>query len=140
MADTLTTVALMILAQEYRRDIVDQMNRRSTTLKMLRIMEGSGKNVSWVPEEDGAIAENYAEGADAANFGGDRQDSAILSWGLYRSNIHVSNLALDVAASTPTPAGNRARWRRELMKGARKLASFLNQKIFSGAGTGTEIA
>ncbi len=139
MTDTLQTIDLVTLAQMFRGNVVAQINRQVQTLKFLKIVDGEGKNLAWAPEGDGAIAENYSEGADAANFGSDAQASAILSWGLYRSNFHVSNLAMDGAASSVDPIGNRALWARSMTNASAKLASTLNEKLFSGAGTGTTI-
>lgn len=137
MTDTITTLSLITLAQEYRGDIVKQINRRCSALRVIKIVPGAGKNVAWAPQGDGQLAENYTEGADAANFGADAQTSAVLNWSLYRANIHVSNLALDAAATTGTPEGNRLRWAKEVRDGAEKLASTINKAIFNGVGTGT---
>lgn len=137
MADTVTTLSLITLAQEYRGDTVRQINRRTMGLRVFKIVPGSGLNAAFVPEGDGQVAENYADGADAANFGGDSQASAVLPWGLYRANIHVSNLAMDAAAGASTPEGDRALWGRNIANGSAKLASLLNQVLYSGAGTGT---
>lgn len=134
MADVLTTLSLVTLAQEYRGDVVRQINRKTSTLRMLRIVPGEGKNIAWAPEFDGAIAETYSEGADATNFGGDAQASATLTWGLYRSNFHVSNLAMDGAATSQTPEGNRQLWARALVNACSKLASEINADIFAGTG------
>ena len=139
MADTLTTLGLVTLAQMFRGDVVRQINRQVTALKFIPIKPGEGKNVAWAPEADGQIAENYSEGADAANFGGDAQTSAILSWALYRANIHVSNLSLDGSASSADPAGNHQLWARNVVNASSKLASKLNGEIYTGAGTGTLI-
>lgn len=140
MTDTITTLSLITLAQAYRGDIVKQINRLCSLLHVIKIVPGAGKNVAWAPQGDGQLAENYSEGADAANFGADSQNSAILGWSLYRANIHVSNLALDAAASTDTPVGNRARWAKEVRDGAEKLASTINKALYNGAGTGTTMA
>lgn len=140
MADNVTSLSLVTLAQMFRGDVVRQINRRVVLLKMIRIVAGEGKNLAWAPEADGALAENYSEGADAANFGGDAQASAILTWGLYRSNFHVTNLALDGAASSADPDGNMQLWARQVINASAKLASKLNQECYSGAGTGTTIA
>lgn len=140
MADTVTTLNLVTLAQAYRGDIVRQINRRTVLLKVLPIIAGAGLNVAFGPEGDGQIAENYADGADAANFGGDIQASAVLPWGLYRANIHVSNLAMDAAGSSSTPLGNQMLWGRNVVNGSAKLATTLNAALYSGAGTGTTIA
>lgn len=137
MSDTVTTLSLVTLAQMYRGDVVRQINRRVVLLKMIKVVAGEGKNLAWAPEADGALAENYSEGADAANFGGDAQASAILTWGLYRANMHVTNLALDGASSSVDPTGNLQLWARQIVNGSAKLASIINKDCYSGAGSGT---
>lgn len=137
MTDTVQTLSLVILAQQYRGDTVRQINRRTVILKMLKIVPGEGKNVAFVPEADGQLAENYSEGADAANFGSDAQEAGTLSWGLYRANFHVSKLAMDAARTTGTPLGNRMLWARNLVNASAKLATTLNKAAYNGAGTGT---
>jgi len=140
MADTVTTLSLITLAQEYRGDIVRQINRRTVLLKMLPIVPGAGLNVAFAPEADGQTAENYSDGADAVNFGGDVQASGVLSWGLYRANVHLSDLATDAAGSSSTPMENRRLWAHNIINATAKLATTLNAAMYSGAGTGTTIA
>jgi hypothetical protein len=140
MADVPQTLSLILQAQEYRGDIVRQINRRVVLLKLLPIIRGSGKNVAWGAESSGQIAENYAEGADAANFGSDAQAGATLSWGLYRAPIRVTKLAMDSAATSQTPQGNRALWARNQVNAAAALAALVEDDAFNGAGTGTLIA
>lgn len=137
---TVTTLSLVTLAQEFRGDVVRQINRRTGLLKMIRVVSGEGKNLAWAPEFDGAMAETYNEGADVSTYGADDQDSAILNWALYRSNIQVTNLAMDGAATSGSPEGNRQLWARHMVNGAAKLASFINQELFVGPGTTTRIA
>ena len=140
MSDTPQLLSLITLAQQYRGDIVRQINRKVILLKLLEIRRGAGKNVAWVAESSGQIAENYSEGADAANFGSDAQDPATLSWGLYRAPIHVTKLAMDAAASSGTPAGNLALFARNLVNSAAALAALVEADAFTGAGTGSLIA
>lgn len=140
MADTVTTLSLITLAQEYRGDIVRQINRRTVLLKMLPIVPGAGLNVAFAPEADGQVAENYSDGADAVNFGGDVQASGILAWGLYRANVHLSDLASDAAGSSSTPMENRRLWAHNIINSTAKLATTLNAAMYTGAGTGTTIA
>jgi hypothetical protein len=137
MSDVLTTLSLVTLSQEYRGDVIRQINRKTVALRLFRFVPGAGKNIAWVPEGDGQLAENYAEGADAANFGSDAQQPAILNWGLYRSNFHLSELAMDAAATSSSPDGNKAIWARNLVNATAKLATTLNAAVFTGAGTGT---
>lgn len=140
MADTVTTLSLITLAQEYRGNVVRQINRRVSLLRAIPIVSGEGKNTGWVPEGDGQVAENYSEGADAVNFGSDSQTPATLNWGLYRGGIHVSNLAMDAAATASTPEGDRTLWARNLVNSSAKLASLINHELFAGDSTGTRIA
>ena len=140
MGDTPQTLTLITLAQQYRDKIVRQINRRVVLLKTLEIRRGEGKNVAWVPESSGAIAENYAEGADAANFGSDAQAGAVLSWGLYRAPMHVTKLAMDAARTSSSPGGNKALWARNVVNSAAALAALVEDDAFNGAGTGTLIA
>lgn len=142
MADNAQTLALTVMAQMYRGDLVSQVNRQCTTLKVLKIVPGQGSNCAWVPEYDGAIAESYSEGADAANFGSDGQTAAILQWGQYRSNFHVSGLIKSVAASMnpASPAGNSVVVARNFANSGAKLASVINAALHSGDGTGKNIA
>jgi hypothetical protein len=137
--DAVTTLSLVTLATEYRGDVVRQINRRTGLLKMLRIVPGGGPNIAWAPEGDGALAETYAEGADAVNFGRDVQDSAVLNWAFYRSAFHVTKHAMDSAATSSSPVGNRQLWARNLVNSAGKLASYINQEAFAGPGTGTRM-
>ncbi len=140
MADVPQTLSLVTLAQAYRGNVVRQINRKAALLKLLQIRQGSGKNCAWAPEGDGLLAENYAEGADVTNFGSDAQAGAILNWGQYRANVHLSGLAAAAAASTDTPDGNRDLWGRNIANASGKLASTLNAALYNGAGTGTTIA
>lgn len=140
MSDVLQSTSLITLAQEYRGDVVRNINRRTMALKLLKVVQGSGKNIAWAPETSGQLAENYAEGADAANFGSDGQLAAVLPWALYRGNFHVSNLAMDTSVTASTPVGNRMLWARNLVNASAALAQLLNQEIYAGPGTGTRMA
>lgn len=139
MADTPTSLSLLTLAQTHRSDVVRQINRSVQFLKLVPIVQGQGKNVAWPVEKDGALVENYSEGADAVNFGSDVQAQAILTWALYRANPHVTQLAMDSAASSYDPVGNKQAWARSITNHAAALAVTINQDCFSGPGTGTRI-
>lgn len=140
MADTPQTLALITLAQEYRGDIVRTINRRVVLLKLLPIVRGGGSNVAWVAESSGAIVENYTDGATASNFGSDAQEAAVLQWGLYRGNFHVTKLAMDTSATASTPTGNRALWARNQVNAMSAVAAEIESELFNGLGTGTLIA
>ncbi len=140
MSDTAQTLALIVVAQNYRGDVIRQINRKAALLKLLTIKQGAGANCAWVPEADGMVAENYADGADVANLGSDAQSAAVQAWGLYRSNFHVTGLAEAVGASSATPLGNVGLWGRNMANASGKLASTINGALYSGAGTGTLIA
>jgi hypothetical protein len=140
MADALSTLSLYTLAQTHRGDVVRQMNRSVQFLKLVPIVTGQGKNCAWAVQTTGSLAENYSEGADATNFGGDVQAQAILNWALYRANPHVTQLAMDAAATSYDPEGNKQAWARTLVDHSAELAVKINQECFNGPGTGTRIA
>lgn len=139
MSDVPQTLALITLAQEYRGDVVRQINRRTVLLKLLPIVRGGGSNVAWVAESSGALVENYTDGATASNFGSDAQAAAVLQWALYRANFHVTKLALDTAGSASSPGGNRALWARNQVNAMAALAAEVESELFNGLGTGTLI-
>lgn len=140
MTDVPQTTQLITLAQEFRGDIVAQINRRVTALKMLPIVRGAGKNVAFVAQGSGHVAENYSEGADAANYGSDVQVPATLNWGLYRAPIHVTQLAMDTAATSSSPQGNIELWVKNIKDSASALADLIEDELFDGLGTGSLIA
>lgn len=135
MADNLTSLQLLTLSQTYRGDVVNQINKSVQFLKFVPIVTGVGKNCAWAVEKDGELVESYAEGADAANFGSTQQSQGILTWGLYRANPHVTQLAMDAAATSHDPSGNKQAWARQVVAHAASLADKLNQECFNGAGT-----
>jgi hypothetical protein len=135
MSDVPQTLALIILAQNYAGDIVRQVNRTTTALRVLPIVTGEGSNVAWVAESSGAVAEAYADGADAANFGSDAQASAVLAWTLLRANSRVTGLARSSAATSMTPQGNVDLWGRNVVNANAALATLLNCYVFSGNGS-----
>jgi hypothetical protein len=142
MTDTMQTLALLTsaYAQTFPDKLIQLFNRMAVTLALFPVQTGAGKNISWDVEYDGALAENHAEGADAANFGSDGAAPALLSWGHYRSNFHVSDTAEMVGASSHSPSDLRSPWARNWLNSVRKLASTINGKAYTGDGTGTEMS
>ena len=134
MSDTMQTSGLIVIAQNYKDDIVRQINRTATALKLFQPEVGEGPNAAWVAEGDGAVVESFSEGADAANFGSDSQTGALLTWARYRGLIHVSGTALAVAATSRTPLGNQRLWARNMLNSVEKLAKTLDTDFYTGAG------
>jgi len=134
MADTMQTSSLIVVAQNYKDDLVRQINRTATALKLFPAMAGEGPGVALVAEGDGVVAESFAEGADAANFGSDSQVAATIPWARYRGNIHVTGTALAVAANSRTPIGNIRLWARNMLNATEKVAKTIDTDFFTGAG------
>lgn len=132
MANVPQTSALIVLAQEYAGNIVAQINRMASTLRFIPIVVGEGQNCAWVAEGDSEAAEFYLEGADAANFGSDSQDSAILPWVSMRKNFSVTGMARAKAGATKTPQANIALWAKNVVNASANLASELNKSLFTG--------
>lgn len=141
MADTLQTQALITIAQNYAGDVVRQINRSAVFLKLLgptfRPFEGGGP--AWVAEADGAVAESFTEGAEAANFGSDAQAPATLACGNYWAPWHSSGNAMMAAASSRTPRGNIELWARNMVNSAEKLAKKINGDMYTATGASRTI-
>jgi len=120
----------------YREPTVRTLNATSKLLRLLPIVRGSGKNVTFDVEGTGAVAEAYADGADAANYGTDALVTPVLNWGLYRSNFGATKLARDAAGSSSSPSDLADQIGRSYVNSVRKLSSYLNGLLYSGAGTG----
>lgn len=128
------------LAQAYPDRIRRQINRASVLLSILPITVGSGKNVAWDVEASGAIGENFSDGADVANYGSDDLAAAVLSWGLYRGNFTVTNLAAASAGSSQSPNDAKDLMSRNMVNSMSRVASVINAACYSGTGTGTTMA
>lgn len=142
MADTPQTLALITasLALTFPDQMAMLVNRRSVVATTLPVRVGRNQTVAWVVEDDGAIAENHTDGADAANFGSDAPRTASLGYGLYRSNFRVTDLAEMAGAVSQSPTDLNSPFAHSMFGGARKLLSTLNAAFYSGTGTGTTIA
>jgi len=140
MADFDLSTVTAALAQNLSDEVIKTANRTSPLLAMVPAEQGEGKNVAWAYETDAANAENFSDGADVSSYALDAPGFASLSWGLYRSNFKITDLASSAAATSRTPRGLANALADNLMNSARKLASGLNAVGYSGAGTGTTIA
>lgn len=142
MADTPQMLAAITasLALTYPDEMASLVNRRSVLATVLPVVLGKNQTVAWVVEDDGAIAENHTDGADAANFGSDAPKTASLNYGLYRSNFRVTDLAEMAASVSDSPGDLRSPFGRSMMGGARKLLSTINAAFYAGTGAGTTIA
>lgn len=134
MADTVQTSSLIVIAQNYKDDIVRQINRTATALKLFPASAGEGPGVALVAQGSGVVAESFAEGADAANFGSDSQVAVTIPWARYRGNIHVTGTALAVAASSRTPEGNVRLWARNMVDAVTGVAKLIDTDFFTGSG------
>jgi len=134
MADVMQTSDLIVIAQNYRGDLVRQINRASVALRLFPFVPGEGGSISLVAQGSGALAETFSEGEVVSNFGSDSQKSAIIPWARYRANIHTSFSALGRARNSRTPLGNVQLWARNIGDSMNELASKMNQGFYTGAG------
>jgi hypothetical protein len=136
MSDVPQTLALIVLGQLVRGRSVSTTNRMSVAMKSLLWKQGSGQNVSWNVKGSGQNAENYSEGAAAANFNSDAQIQAILGWGRVRSNFTVTGTAQRAAQSHEAgPDGMTNLIMDNIVDSSAALASKINQQFFSGTGS-----
>lgn len=128
------TSSLIVVAQNYRDDIVRNINRTAVALKLFQPSPGEGPNIAWVAEGSGATAETYAEGADASNYGSDSQTACTITWARYRGLFDVTGTALAVAANSRTPVGNIKLWARNMINASMAVAKLLDTDFYTGAG------
>lgn len=133
MADnpqTLTAI-LSALAQNFRPEVVRQVNRKSVLLHTLPVKPGFGKNVPIDIELSGAVSESFSDGAEAANFGSDAVAPGTLSWLPHRANFKVTDLAIAAAASSRSPEELMALYGRNVVNAMSALASTLNAAYYA---------
>lgn len=131
MANVPQTSQLIVIAQNYRDNIVRNINRQSALVRLLEWRRGEGNNAAFVAEGDGMVAELYSEGADVANYGSDAQAGCMIPWGLARANFAVTGLALGVSNTARTPEGNVDLWSRNIVNAGASLASLINSKFYN---------
>lgn len=136
MADVPQTLALLILGQKLRGKMVASINRRSAFLRAIPVTKGDGQNVAFAVEGSGQVVENFADGADASNFGSDEQRQGLLPWGRVRSNFTVTGSARRAARSASAgPDGVRDLVGRNMINASAAVAGLVNTQCFSGTGT-----
>lgn len=128
------SIALTVLAQNYGGDIVRQINRTTSTLRLIPITVGEGKNVAWVAEEAGATAQPMAEGAGGTSTSSDVQAAATLNWAYYDQTFEVTGPAQAASRTSRTPEGNLNLIGRQLTNSLAVLASKINGHLYSGNG------
>jgi hypothetical protein len=140
MADTQLSLAALILEQKYRGRMVHQINRRSVLLKLLKCTPAMGQNAAWGAKGSGQVAEQYAEGADVSNFGSNTQLQALLNWGLYRSNFHLTGTARRGAQFAATPEMQSNQLLANIEDATMQLTTTINQALWNDPGTSGYVA
>lgn len=125
-------LSMLVLAEHFAPEVVRQTNRKAKLLSLLNIVSGDGQSVDFAVESDGASAAFFAEGADASAFDSDVQHKANLPWAQVRSNFSISGLARAAAASSRSPTANLNQWGREMVNATTKIASVVNQSLYTG--------
>lgn len=129
------------LSEAFENAIVRQMNRKSVLLSTLPIISGEGKRCAWDVEADTATAATYAEAAavGGGEFSADEELPATLDWGLYRSALEVTGLAVAAAESSDRPSDLKAYWKQKLFGSVSKLGSKINVDLYTGTGANSII-
>lgn len=106
-----------------------------TLLSLSPPRPGRGKNVTESIELDGESAETYSDGADASTYTVNTIIQPVLSWGLYRANGKITNLARDTAGSSVGPQELVRIAGRELSNKSRALALKVGTDFYTGSGS-----
>lgn len=129
-----------VLAKTWGPQVKRALNSRAIGLMTLAgvagvLRPGRGKNVQETVELDGESAETYSDGADASSYTTNTQLQPVLSWGLYRANGKITNLARDTAGSSVGPGDLIRIAGRELSNKSRALALKIGTDFYSGSGS-----
>ena len=125
--------ATAVLTARLHPMVQKTINRRSKLLTLLPVERSIGKVCTWDAEGDGAYAEGYNDGADVSTFGVDEDVQAALAWGLYRTNVKITGLAMAVAANSQNPGDLTNLLKRKARGNAERLVALLNGELFSGS-------
>jgi hypothetical protein len=138
MADADYSALAGALSQNYAPQVRRAVNANSKFLSTIPVMPDTGKNVAWVIELGGEDAEVYSDGADVSTYTTGTKKAATVNWGLYRGNGKVTDLAIDVAGSSLSPADLIDLLGHELVSKARAVTILLGQDVYTG-GASNEI-
>lgn len=133
-----TTLSLLTLAQEYRGQLVAQINRTTTALRTIAVKQGGGANLNFAARKDGATARSHAEGVDAGTPDGDDQAPIVIPWAEYDTTMALTDLAAAAAQSAipgASPAENLAPWAEKMLEKTEVLTAKLNRDFFWGDGS-----
>lgn len=127
------------LAKVWGPQVKRALNSKAVGLMTLLGMNpprvGRGKSITESLELDGESAETYSDGADASTYTVNTMIQPVLSWGLYRGNGKITNLARDTAGTSIGPGDLIRLAGRELNNKSRALALKLGTDFYSGSGS-----
>lgn len=126
------------LSQRFAAKLSKNWNRQALLASKIPTEAGYGKNIAWDVAVSGASASSYAEGANVADgdLAVDKYIPATLSWGHYWSNFGVSGTEFDAAASSGGSSDALINlFETRVMGSVTKLASLINQDLWTGDGT-----
>ena len=140
-ADILANVS-PALTQSFSKRLVRNWNRQAITATIVNQEDeggvGDAKQVAWDVMTSGATAASFLEGSDVsvAEYNQDPIIPAVLPWAQYRSAVRISNLEVNASLRNQAgPAQLMALVNERLFDAAAKIASVVNQDIFTGTGT-----
>lgn len=137
MADTphLFSDILTSLATIFQDQVIAQTNRVARTMSLLSWTPFTSKNLAWVIETTGHLAETYAESAAVSNRGSDKVIPAVLSEGAYRSPFGLTARGIAGARTSGNPAALADLVGHEIMNAGRALSAKINLDLFGGSGS-----
>lgn len=139
MAATDSAAIASALNQRYEDELETQINRASVALQVLPVRPGVGKNVAWDARVGTSTAAAISDGATVTTFNADTKVPATLDFATYHDAFGVTGRAISMAYNSGGPAGLMNLFEEHLMESAERLASLINQELYTGTGgTGPE--
>ncbi len=138
MATSTLSDIINALPTQFHEKLTRVWNRSCTTVSLLDVKAGAGKNCTFDVNVGGASAASYAEGADvvAGELLNDSIVPASLDWGFYRTGFAMTDAQIDAAASSVgAPSAVMNIFQERALDSITALLSKINQDCISGDGT-----
>jgi hypothetical protein len=134
MATVDTAAIAAALNQMYEDQLASQINRATVLAQIIPVETAKGKNVAWPVRLGTATASAIEDGANVTVFNSDEKKNAVLDFATYHDAFGVSGRALSAAANSGGPADLADLFDEHIMEASERLASKLNQEMYSGTG------
>jgi hypothetical protein len=134
MAITPSSLSLLVLATEYKGDVVKQYNTATPFLSRIRQLPIGDKDYGWVAKSSGKLVSEIAEGADLVNAAPDKRTAAVLKFKDYTAGMAVTDKSALAATFVSSPLSEQQQWVAEMSDALDQLSLRIDLHCYTGDG------